>query len=163
MIIFEFQGSVIEGQLLPHREGEAFFVFRVQHPLNRPVYENPPTLDGQALEPIARVRNRAMGRDTSTTTEFEVREPGHLVVESYMSLDGSPQTFRFGVQENESGILLIEEERTSFHWFVDNDFIEAGEDGRRQLFCPFTVEPARASSGTDDGPFVRRILGDDSF
>lgn len=152
MIRFEFYGSVIEGQTDLHSEEEALLEFRVQLPIrDGEVPFNPPTLNGEPLDEIARVRNRAMGRDTSFTLEFEIREPGELVIESYMALTSSaPNLFRVGVKKTESGILILEAVPQPFPWFIDGDFIEAGENGARSIFIPY----AGAGEPIPGGPFT---------
>jgi len=157
MIVLEFQGSVIEGQNIPHHPEDALLVFRIQQPVGIPYVE--PLFGGEPLEHIARVRNRAMGRDTSITTEYEVRSSGDLVIVSHMNLEAGPRTFRLGVQEMESGILILEEDPEPFPWFIDGDFIEPSGDGTRSLFCPRHV----ASVHAEGEPLLRRLLGDDQF
>lgn len=152
MIRFELYGSVIQGQTDLHSEEEALLEFRVQLPIRSgEVAFNPPTLNGARLDEVARVRNRTMGRDTSFTLEFEIHEPGELVVESYMALTSSaPNLFRFGVKKTERGILILEAIPQPFAWFIDDDFIEADENGARSIFVPF----AGAGEPIPGGPFT---------
>lgn len=158
MIVLEFMGSVIEGENIPFQAGEPLLVFRIQQPITIPYVD--PVFNEEPLEHIARVRNRALGRDTSITSEYEVRTGGDLVVTSYMSLDAGPRIFRLGVQELESGILLYEEDPQvvgGYPWFIDGDFVEPNGDGTRSLFCPRYVPPPEGQ------PALARLLGDDSF
>lgn len=145
---------MVEGQLLDHEAGLALFSFRVQHPVMRTLLE--PTFNGEPLEHIARVRNRAWGQDTSIVSEYEVNDPGTIVLHSFLDLKGEPLTFTFGVQETESGILLLEETPVGV-WFIDGDFIEVGPDGTRSILCRNYVPPPPEAEGQ---PFLSRLLSD---
>lgn len=149
MIHFEFLGSVVEGQVGPHDRGGPTFTFQTQFPGHIPVVE--PVFNGSPLPFAARVRNRQMGQETSLASEYVVRGVGDLVITSYMSLKSSgPRTFRLGVREKESGILILEENPEAvggYPWFINGDFIEQAPDGSRSVFAPWYEEPAERTLG----------------
>ena len=157
MIHLDFLGSTLEGEVHDHRPGDPLIVFRVQYPQG--VVEEA-KLDGHPLQHIALVRNGSRSNITSTTVEYEVRESGILVLTSWLNLKGSFTTFRFGVKEENRGILL--EESAEAHtghqikWFLNGEFLDYHPGQTRSLLSPrATPDPEPLS--------VWDRLGSDSF
>ena len=162
MIVIDFIGSVVEGQISDHRPGDPLVVFVIQYP-NRPV--NPaieiPTLNGRPLVPIAQSRGGgSRGNPTHTLVEYEVREPGVVELTSWLNLKGDSKTFRFGVEVEDRGITLKEsaEAHTGHQakWFFSGEFLDYHPGQTRTLFSRTAVPDPEPLSVWDR-------LGSDSF